>query len=379
MSVFSEARQEYTKQLSQNLKQPYIRFFLDLLEQSKKEMAVTPKRFLWQFQTHLKEIRDWNMDKVQREISQIKSASGCDFLEELLTAIFIAHTKVLTSIRLSAKKKKINIVVPKLDHFLFRALIEGADLLWSSAYLFRDDIAPIEKQQNMRQIEGLILEGFQQAIRGLLPVKSILRDLVPDEEDEAEADAAEAAEVAVAETEVEVQGQVEAEAPVATGVEAAKEGAAGLLETALAVEAKPEPDGAGRVLAAFADPPAPVAVAEDQAGGAVATQSDDVKSVTSLPVGKKLVEITKVEDGVAAVQETKEEEHALPVFSVDTARKRVSFSEMDNVFQDDEDETDTFFEPTSQGTSELADGIAAFEILDDTAEPLGLDDCEEIL
>ena len=364
LSVFSEARQEYTKQLSQNLKQPYIRFYLDLLEQSKKEMVATPKRFLWQFQTHLKEIRDWNMDKVQREISQIKSASGCDFLEELLTAIFIAHTKVLTSIRLSAKKKKINIIVPKLDHYLFRALAEGADLLWGSAYLFRDDIAPIEKQQNMRQIETLVQEGFQQAIRGMLPVKSILRDLVPDEDDEAAADAAEAAgEDGVPETEVEVHGSVEANAPL--------------------------PEGAERVLAAFKDDAVgatgstPVEESHDDAPPpvvATAADTSEVKPITSLPVGKKLVEITKVGAGVA--EEQKGEGHVgesePPVFSVDTARKRVSFSEYDNVFQEDEDETDTFFEPTSQGTSELADGMATFEILDNTAEPLGMDDCEEL-
>jgi hypothetical protein len=356
LSVFSEARQEYTKQLSQNLKQPYIRFFLDLLEQSKKEMVATPKRFLWQFQTHLKEIRDWNMDKVSREISQIKSASGCDFLEELLTAIFIAHTKVLTSIRLSAKKKKINIVVPKLDHFLFRALTEGADLLWGSAYLFRDDISPIEKQQNMRQIEALILEGFQMAIRGLLPVKSILRDLVPDEEDEAEADAAEAE----AETEVEVQGSVEATATP-------------LAESNAEAEEKPLPEGAAKVLEALMNGPDAPAPAP-----AVTEVTEEVKSVTSLPVSKKLVEITKMEGG--GVEATPEvEAESVPVFSVDTARKRVSFSEMDNVFQDDEDETDTFFEPTSQGTSDLADGNATFEILEDTAQPLGLDDCEELM
>lgn len=355
LSVFSEARQEYTKQLSQQLKQPYIRFYLDLLEQSKKEMVATPKRFLWQFQTHLKEIRDWNMDKVQREISQIKAASGCDFLEELLTAIFIAHTKVLTSIRLSAKKKKINIIVPKLDHFLFRALAEGADLLWGSAYLFRDDVSPIEKQQNMRQIEGLIQEGFQQAIRGMLPVKSILRDLVPDEEDEAEADAAEAAgEDGVTETEVEVQGSIEATGPAVS---------------------EPEPEGAEKVLTAFKDLPDEVIVAPTEEEVATVAVSE-VKPITTLPVSKKLVEITKIDS--EATQEDEGGEQEPHVFSVDTARKRVSFSEYDNVFQDDEDETDTFFEPTSQGTSELADGIAAFEILDNTAEPLGMDDCEEL-
>ncbi len=340
MSIFSEARQEYTKQLSQHLKQPYLRFFLDLLEQSKQEMADQPRRFLWQFQTHLKEIRDWNADKADREINKIQTASGCDFLEELLTAIFIAHTKVLTSIRLSVKKKKINIVVPKLVHFLFRALCECADLLWSSAFLFRDDISPIEKQQNMRQVESLILEGFQQGIRSLLPVKSILRDLVPDEEDGEEGEDGEAGDA-----EVNVQGSVEATLP--------------------ASEPTPAPapvvtEGAQKVLDAFKEVSAEEPVENTE------------KSVTG-PAAKSVVEVTKEETHVQA-EPTAEE---APVFTVDT-RKRVSFSEHDGVFQDEEDETESFFEPASQGTSELADGIATFQILEETAAPLSMDDCEDM-
>lgn len=337
LSVFSEARQEYTKQLSQHLKQPYLRFFLDLLEQSKQETKDQPRRFLWQFQTHLKEIRDWNADKADREINKIQTASGCDFLEELLTAIFIAHTKVLTSIRLSVKKKKINIVVPKLVHFLFRALTECADLLWSSAFLFRDDITPIEKQQNMRQVEGLILEGFQQAIRSLLPVKSILRDLVPDEEDGEEGEGEEG------EAEVNVQGSVETAAP------AVEEPVVSAPEPVITEEAQ-------KVLDAFKEQPV-------TSEGATGTTD---KEITSLPVVKKAVEVIK-EDATEQA----------PVFTVDT-RRRVSFSGHDNVFQDEEDETETFFEPTSEGTSELADGIATFKILEDTAAPLSLDDCEDI-
>ena len=330
LSVFSEARQEYTKQLSQHLKQPYLRFFLDLLEVSKQEMTDQPRRFLWQFQTHLKEIRDWNADKADREINKIQVASGCDFLEELLTAIFIAHTKVLTSIRLSVKKKKINIVVPKLVHFLFRALCECADLLWSSAFLFRDDITPIEKQQNMRQVEGLIIEGFQQGIRSLLPVKSILRDLVPDEDDGEEGEGEEG------ETEVNVQGSVE------TAPSSASAPASATATTTDTIVS----EGAQKVLDAFKEP-------------------ETEKTITG-SVPAKTVEVVK--EG-----ETEE----TPVFTVDT-RKRVSFSEHDGVFQDEEDETESFFEPASMGTSELADGNASFKILEETATPLSLEDCEDM-
>ena len=121
------------------------------------------------------------MEKVQQEINKINTNCGCDYLEDLLTAVFVAHTKVLTAIRLSSNKKKIEISVPKVDHFLFKVLCETSKLLWSSTYLFRDGIPGVEKQQNYRTIEQIINEGILQAVRSLVPVKSILKDFVNNE------------------------------------------------------------------------------------------------------------------------------------------------------------------------------------------------------
>jgi len=178
LSVYSDARAEYTKQLCVFLVPAYFQFFIDLLEKAKLDMTNEPKRALWQFQNYLNEVHDWNMEKVHNEIHRIHTNSGCDYLEDLLTAVFIAHTKVLTAIRLSSNKKKIEINVPKVEHFLFKVLCETSKLLWSSTYLFRDGIPGIERQQNYRNIEQIINEGILQAVRSLVPVKSILRDFV---------------------------------------------------------------------------------------------------------------------------------------------------------------------------------------------------------
>ena len=179
LSVYSDARAEYTKQLCFFLVPAYFQFFIELLERSKRESE--PKKALWQFQTYLNEVHDWNMEKVQQEINKINSNCGCDYMEDLLTAVFVAHTKVLTAIRLSSSKKKIEISVPKVDHFLFKVLCETSKLLWSSTYLFRDGISGVEKQQNYRTIEQIINEGILQAVRSLVPVKSILKDFVNNE------------------------------------------------------------------------------------------------------------------------------------------------------------------------------------------------------
>jgi hypothetical protein len=180
LSVYSDARAEYTKQLCIFLIPAYFQFFIDLLEKAKQN-SPDSKKVLWQFQTYLNEIHDWNMEKVSNEISTIFTNCGCDYLEDLLTAVFIAHTKVLTAIRLSSNNKKVQITVPKIEHFLFKVLCESSKLLWGSTFLFRDGIPSIEKQQNYRNIEQILNEGVMQAIRSLMPVKSLLKDFVNSE------------------------------------------------------------------------------------------------------------------------------------------------------------------------------------------------------
>jgi len=178
-SVYSEAKGEYTKQLTLFIVPAFHRFFMDCLDQAAAEEPLGKKQ-LWKFQELLSQIPEWNIDKVQRETQKITGSIQCDYLEELVTAVFIAHTKVLTAIRIGNKNKRVQITIPKLDHYLHRALSECSRLLWSSAYLFHNDLSPIEKQKNHRQIEQLLHEGISQAIRGLLPVKNILKDYLSD-------------------------------------------------------------------------------------------------------------------------------------------------------------------------------------------------------
>lgn len=176
--VYSEAKGEYTKQLIQYLTPALGRFFMKLFAQAQQDVAAYGGRgVLGKFQELMSVVPEWNIDKVQRETATVISETKCDYLEELLSAVFIAHTKVLTAIRPhSWKNKKVQIVVPKMDHFVHRAMSECCRLLWKTTYLFQHDIAAVEKQKNYRGIEIQIGEGISNAIRGLLPVKNILKD-----------------------------------------------------------------------------------------------------------------------------------------------------------------------------------------------------------
>jgi len=200
ISVYGEAKGEYTRQLCVFLAPCLETYFLRLLDEARSQ-AETSQKYLWTFQNLLQCIPDWNQDKVVRETDVIQKDCKCDYLEELLTAVFIAHTKVLSAIRLSTKQKKLQITIPKIDHFLHRVLSECARTLWTNAFLFVDT-SSIEKQKNLRQVSGLIHDSILQAIRGLLPVRTILREyLHEDDEEGGEAPAGSVAPVPLIETE----------------------------------------------------------------------------------------------------------------------------------------------------------------------------------
>jgi hypothetical protein len=185
VGVYAEAKGEYTRQLCQFLVPALQKFFLDLLDEA-KEKEPEARKLLLTFQGLLEAIAEWNADKVQRETGALNTSTQCDYLEELLTAVFIAHTKVLSAIRLTSRQKKLQITIPKLEHFLHRTMTECARILWSNTYLFAPSGTSIERQKNMRQIEAHIQDGVHQAIRGMLPVKSILKEYLKDEPGEEE-------------------------------------------------------------------------------------------------------------------------------------------------------------------------------------------------
>jgi len=186
ISVYGEAKGEYTRQLCVFLVPCLESYFLELLEEA-KGLAANPSKTLWHFQSLMQSIPDWNQDKVTKETERIQADCKCDYLEELLTAVFIAHTKVLSAIRLTTRQKKLQITIPKIDHFLHRVLSDSARSLWTNAYLFAETNS-IDKQKNLRQVSTLLQESVLQGIRGLLPVKSILREYLNNEEDDDDSD-----------------------------------------------------------------------------------------------------------------------------------------------------------------------------------------------
>ncbi len=180
MATYSEARSEYTKQLATFIVPSLVGWFQQLWQRN----APQRQQAMYLFQTECEEIPRWNQDRIHDEVRVLLERTGCDYMEELVTAVFIAHTKVLTAVRLSARQKKLAITVPKLDHFIHRVFREAARSFWKSPFLFADTGSVVERQKNVLQIEALATEAITTAVRGMLPVKQILQDYLEGGEEE---------------------------------------------------------------------------------------------------------------------------------------------------------------------------------------------------
>ena len=75
------------------------------------------------FQNFLSRIVRWNSQIITDETQRIITKSGCNYLEDLLTCVHIAQLKILTSVRVGQKQKKIDIDIPKLDNFIHKVYI----------------------------------------------------------------------------------------------------------------------------------------------------------------------------------------------------------------------------------------------------------------
>jgi hypothetical protein len=183
-ATYSEARSEYTKQLATFIVPSLVGWFQQLWARN----ATNKSQCMALFQGECEEIPRWNQDRIHDEVRVLIERTGCDYMEDLMTAVFIAHTKVLTAVRLSTKQKKLSITVPKLDHFIHRIFREAARAFWKTPFLFMDSGNVVDRQKNVLQIEALATEAIATAVRSMLPVKQILKDYLEDDQEEIEED-----------------------------------------------------------------------------------------------------------------------------------------------------------------------------------------------
>mgnify|MGYP001319264120 CR=1 FL=1 len=169
-----DRKKEYTKQVVNILN---IRLYEGLQTIYNDAKKICKKKntdnYLEQFQELLTTIPKWNKETVSKELLRIKIKSNCNWIEELITAVFVSHTKVLTAIK---GTEIIDLKIPSAIKFIHKCYIECARVFWKNPYLFSDvSISPCEYQRNLRDCETVISKKIAETIRKMLPIELILK------------------------------------------------------------------------------------------------------------------------------------------------------------------------------------------------------------
>jgi hypothetical protein len=183
LNILVEAKKEYTNQLQKILTPRIYEGFksiyediLKVLTEEIQENKPQSSSVVKTFQKALKEIPQWNQDMIKNEYNRIEKTSNCDYFDNLIEAIFITNTKILTSVQIHEKSQNIKINIPQSPHFIHKCYMECAKEIYKNPYIFDQskNLLPKEKHNNLRDTIHLIDNSINNAIRELLPIRDIL-------------------------------------------------------------------------------------------------------------------------------------------------------------------------------------------------------------
>ncbi len=180
LNLLVDAKEEYTRQLTRILV-PRMYEGISHIYSEAKNLAnenENENKILVIFQNLLKNIPLWNQNIIEKETNRIIEKSGIDWLEDLISAIFVIYSKILSAVRVTNHSRihNFHLTVPKLHHFIHECYIEMARKFYMNTMLFNDELTPNEQQINVRESYKIVKEAIVEAIRILLPVKAILQE-----------------------------------------------------------------------------------------------------------------------------------------------------------------------------------------------------------
>lgn len=181
-ATLHESRNEYTSRLISILTPLIFEGYNSIFDEAWdlcKDNDETEK-YLMTFQNLISRVPKWNNEIIEKEKTRIIEKSGCDYLEDLLTCVHIIQLKLLTTIRVGKKQKKIEIEIPRLEDFIHKSYIQVARKIYTNVYLFEKYLTPLQKQKHNREVEIIIQDCILNAIRETLPIESVLKSYMDE-------------------------------------------------------------------------------------------------------------------------------------------------------------------------------------------------------
>jgi Family of unknown function (DUF5764) len=175
--TLNESLNEWCARLVNILTPRVIENLWKLLEEARRTAmdAKQLDKYLLSFQQLLQFVPKWSIAQVEEVRKHIIQKSGCNHLEELITCAHIILTKALVCARPGNRQKQLNVSIPKIDVFIHKVFIKSAGHAYRNAYLFEKEVAKLQYQRNMHDLEKLVHRAILDVIRENIPEEEIIR------------------------------------------------------------------------------------------------------------------------------------------------------------------------------------------------------------
>ena len=164
-AIIVEAKNTYTKKLIQVLCDPFKNYYNNL-------KTINPN-----LHEELRKIPEWNSTILGNFVNDVKK--NCSWLDQLISAIFISHTKILSSVKLNDKKQTIKLKIPETDHFIHKIFENCSECVY-----YNIELLPIDKDKMM----SMLTECMDHTISEMLPFENLLDMYIREEDEEDEED-----------------------------------------------------------------------------------------------------------------------------------------------------------------------------------------------
>tara|TARA_B110000503_G_C7158765_1_gene418624 strand:+ start:1294 stop:2130 length:837 start_codon:yes stop_codon:yes gene_type:complete len=174
LNVLVEAKKEYLGQLCLIMCPPMIEVFDDMYKEAVK--ISKGRKVLIMFQNLLKEVPNWSNAMSKRHSDNI--ADRCAWFNDLLAAVFVACTKILSAVRLRADNKKISLKLPTNEVFIQTCYNNIAKDMYKDPYIFHDEQSEYARDENLTRRFCLAIET---TVKELIPIQQILQTYMSQE------------------------------------------------------------------------------------------------------------------------------------------------------------------------------------------------------
>jgi hypothetical protein len=171
------AKKEFTSILLHFLYAPIYQGIKSMWNDSKNHAL--PKEVYQEFQNRLTRVRKWNQDIIDHEYNRIVTKTKCEWLNNLITRIFIVNTQILAATNMNRNNCNIKVKVPPAEKFIHCCYMECARSFFENALLMEDrpyTTSRVEQSKNLQKSYKLIRECIENTIRNLLPIENIVNE-----------------------------------------------------------------------------------------------------------------------------------------------------------------------------------------------------------